>query len=133
MIEWRRYRTTAGIAYYRRNAIGLSIYVLQTPEQVQTTLIHEYAHLLAVHRHGAKAANHGQAWRQAMLDLGAEPIVKHRYEVERNPARQRVIYRCLACHKEFERKRRLPRNRKYVHAGCGGGLRFVRLEVIDSA
>ena len=123
-LEWRAFRTTAGMAYFRRRAIGLGAAVLTTPERLADTLVHEYAHLLAVCRHGARGAGHGAAWRQAMADLGAEPRVRHAYEVARNAARQRVLYRCVRCGVAIERRRRLPKGRVYVHARCGGGLRL---------
>lgn len=127
-VEWRGYRVTAGMAYYRTGVIGLSERVLTTPEAVRETLLHEYAHLLAVYRHGTKAANHGPAWQKAMADLGLPPTVRHTYAVERNERRQQVTYLCLKCGKEFVRGRRLPRQRKYVHVGCGGDLRLHKVE-----
>ena len=60
-LEWRPYRTTAGMAYYRRRAIGLGAAVLTTPERLVDTLIHEYAHLLAFMRHGPRGADHGSS------------------------------------------------------------------------
>ena len=112
------------MAYFRRRAIGLGAAVLTTPERLLDTLVHEYAHLLAYARHGREGAGHGPAWRRAMADLGAEPRVRHAYEVARNAPRQRVVYRCVRCAVAFERRRRLPKNGAYVHAGCGGGLRL---------
>lgn len=123
-LEWRPFRTTAGMAYFRRRAIGLGAAVLTTPERLVDTLVHEYAHLLAFARHGAGGLGHGPAWRQAMADLGAEPRVHHAYEVARNAPRQRVVYRCVRCGAAIERRRRLPKGRTYVHARCGGGLRL---------
>lgn len=123
-LEWRPFRTTAGMAYFRRRAIGLGAAVLTTPERLVDTLVHEYAHLLAFARKGAQGVGHGPAWRRAMADLGAEPSVRHPYEVARNASRQSVTYRCLRCGATIERRRRLPKNRVYVHARCGGGLRL---------
>jgi len=123
-IIWKAMRVSAGMAYYRLGAIGLSSRVLDTEEKMRSTLIHEYAHLLAVHRHGRKAANHGPHWQITMRELGAEPVVRHRYDVERNKPRQKVEYRCQRCGKLIERSRRLPRRRKYVHALCGGSLKL---------
>jgi SprT protein len=116
------------MAYYRKNAIGLSKLVLRTPEAVRETLGHEYAHLLAVARHGMAAANHGVLWQVTMHELGLAPTVRHRYEVQRNVARQRVTYRCLRCGATIERTRRLRQDRVYVHAPCGGPLELTRLE-----
>ena len=123
-LEWRAFRTTAGMAYFRRRAIGLGAAVLTTPERLVETLVHEYAHLLAHARHGAAGVGHGPAWRQAMTDLGAEPRVHHTYEVVRNVPGRRVVYRCVRCGVLIERRRRLPRKSTYVHARCGGGLRL---------
>ena len=131
-VHWRNYRVTAGMAYYRTGIIGLSAIVLKTPEQVRETLLHEYAHLLAVKRHGPKAGNHGAPWQQAMLDLGLKPIVRHTMAVERNVPRQRVTYLCLRCGKLIVRNRRLPKRRKYVHLDCGGDLRLHKVESVSS-
>ncbi|MGV3618095.1 MAG: SprT-like domain-containing protein [Fimbriimonas sp.] len=123
-LQWRPYRVTAGMAYYRLHAIGLSTRVLKDEAAVRETLGHEYAHLLAVARHGTKAANHGPLWQRAMIDLGLEPKVRHTYDVERNRPRQRVTYRCLGCGASIVRSRRLPTKRRYVHVPCGGDLRL---------
>lgn len=125
ILQWRSYRVTAGIAYYREWRIGLSHIVLVEEVAVRDTLIHEYAHLLAVARHGPKAANHGRYWQQAMRDLGAEPVVRHRYAVVRNERRQTVTYRCERCGKTFQRHRRLPKKGEWIHANCGGSLALV--------
>lgn len=132
-LEWRPYRVTAGIAYYRTWTIGLSRYVLKDENAVRDTLIHEYGHLLAFARHGTKAANHGPYWQKAMRDLGAEPMVRHRYEVVRNERRQIVTYRCESCGKQFDRHRRLPRKGHWVHAGCGGALKLVRVTGVEGS
>lgn len=128
LLVWKSLRVTAGIAYYRTNQIGLSNRILIDPERLRITLLHEYAHLLAVERHGRLAANHGPAWQKAMIDLGLPPVRTHNYEVERNAARQQVIYQCQKCGQKFSRTRRLPKRRKYMHARCGGGLRLISIE-----
>jgi len=127
-VVWKGYRVTAGMAYYRTGIIGLSPFVLKTPEAVRETLLHEYAHLLAVHRAGPTAANHGPAWQRAMIDLGVKPEVRHTYQVERNVARQRVTYVCVRCGIPIVRTRRLPKSKKYVHTDCGGSLRLHMVE-----
>jgi predicted SprT family Zn-dependent metalloprotease len=124
-ILWKGLRVTAGIAYYKQNAIGLSKSILTDEARLRDTLTHEYAHLLAVHRTGPKAANHGIPWRTAMRDLGAEPKVHHNYEVERNAKHQEVGYRCMKCGATIRRSRRLPRKRQYVHSDCGGEVRLA--------
>jgi SprT protein len=124
-VEWRNYRVSAGIAYYRTGTIGLSAVVLITVQAALDTLIHEYAHLMAYERHGRRGADHGAAWRTAMLELGAVPKVRHNYAVDRNRRLQEVGYLCLGCGKTIIRARRLPKRRKYVHADCGGDLKLA--------
>ena len=125
---WRPYRTTAGMAHLDTWSISLGAKVLITQTRMRETLLHEYAHLLAVHRHGMKARGHGEAWKQAMRDLGLPPEVHHQYECERNQPRQLVRYRCERCQFEFTRRRRLTRGRTYLHIRCGGKIRFVGVE-----
>ena len=127
-LEWRNYRVTAGMAHYRLNLITLSPAVLTTVEAVHDTVIHEFAHLLAFMRYGIPGKGHGRPWQQAMLDLGAQPQVRHSYAVQRNTRRQQVEYRCLRCGVTFLRARRLPTRRVYVHANCGGDLRLIRVQ-----
>jgi SprT protein len=123
-LEWRPYRVTAGVAFYRIGVIALSKIVIRSPEQLRTTLAHEFAHLLAYQRHGRSGTGHGRAWKQAMRELGQEPLRTHSYEVTRNTARQEVGYRCARCGAMLVRRRRLPKGRRYVHARCGGDLRL---------
>jgi predicted SprT family Zn-dependent metalloprotease len=127
-IRWKNLRVSAGMAYYKTGTIGLSAIILDTPEKLRQTLLHEYAHLLAVERHGRKAANHGVYWKKAMIDLGLEPRVRHTYDCARNTARQKVTYRCQKCGAHIERSRRLPRNRRYIHVSCGGGLKLFSVQ-----
>lgn len=129
---WKPLRVTAGVAYYKSNSIGLSRNLLTDAERLDSTLIHEYAHLLAVHRHGKKAANHGQFWKDAMKDLGAPPERTHCYQVQRNQVRQQVTYECAKCGKKFFKRRRFPKRQRFFHIDCGGGLRLVSVEIKTS-
>lgn len=131
-LEWRNYRTTAGRAHFDQRLITLSQLVLKSPEQVVSTLKHEYAHLLAYARFGRKGTGHGPAWRQAMRDLGEEPKVTHSYAVIRNASRQMVIVQCTKCGETFTRKRALPKRRKYMHVRCGGLIRTIGAERVVS-
>lgn len=130
MLEWRAYRTTAGTAHYDRWAIGLSRQLICDGERLRDTLLHEYAHLLAFDRAGKAGRGHGPAWREAMADLGLSAEVVHRYECRRNRPRRRVVYACRSCGMEIVRLRLLPKRRQYIHAGCGGGIAFVRVELL---
>ncbi|MBL8047318.1 MAG: SprT-like domain-containing protein [Chthonomonas sp.] len=126
-LEWRAYRTTAGMADLRRNVVLLGPKVLNTPEKLVATLRHEYAHLMAVDRHGLRGRGHGAAWTQAMADLGEPCEVYHRYECQRNQARRVIIYHCAKCGLQFQRRRQLPRRGKYLHRGCGGLIRLQEI------
>ena len=119
-LVWTRFRVTAGRADYARWRIELSEIVLRDEASARETLVHEFAHLLAVARRGRAGAGHGEPWRRAMRDLGAEPRVRHSFEVVRNVPRQRVLYACERCGETLARTRRLPRGRRYLHTGCGG-------------
>ena len=123
-LHWKRLRVSAGMAYFRLKAIGLSVALLDDEQKLESTLKHEYAHLLAYHRHGRKGVGHGEPWRRAMHDLGVKPEVYHRYEVQRNTKRQQVSYLCQRCGVVILRTRRLPRRHKYVHVNCGGFLKL---------
>ena len=129
---WKRLRVTAGQAFCKPNCICLSSLLLTSKERLRSTLIHEYAHLLAFHRGGQKAANHGAVWKQAMAELGEPPIVRHTYEVERNTRRQSVLLKCKKCGLTFARRRRLPRNRRYLHLDCGGAIECVEVSMLKS-
>jgi SprT protein len=126
-IEWRPLRVTAGVAYYNEQRIALSKHVIKTPDQLRETLLHEYAHLLAVHRAGRRGIGHGLHWKRAMTDLGLVPKVHHKYEVKRNQSRQEVVYGCKKCGAEIVRKRRLNAKRRYFHVKCGGVIEFRSL------
>jgi predicted SprT family Zn-dependent metalloprotease len=130
-LVWKNLRVTAGSADYRNGIIALSKRLLVDEERLRVTLIHEYAHLLAVARHGRRAAGHGAPWKKAMADLGEVPRRTHDYPVDRNRPRQEVAYRCLKCGQVLLRKRRLPKRRTFVHSGCGGAIRFTGSRKVD--
>ncbi len=127
-VEWRNLRVSAGIAYPSQGRIALSRVLLTDEERMASTVKHEYAHLLAHKRAGRRGCGHGAAWRQAMADLGEPAAVHHRYSAQRNQRRQQVHYRCATCGLMIVRARRLPARRRYVHAGCGGAIRFEAVE-----
>ena len=72
-----RMRTTAGVAVASRWEIWLNPALRGiSPHEVERTLLHELAHLLAQHRVGRRRiAPHGQEWRQACQDLGITLLV----------------------------------------------------------
>jgi predicted SprT family Zn-dependent metalloprotease len=72
-VRWNsRMRSTAGTAFPGRALVTLNPRLQQFgAEEVDRTLRHELAHLLAHHRAGRRRISaHGPEWRQACLDLG---------------------------------------------------------------
>lgn len=119
-LSWTNYPTTAGRAFFREFEIRLSRIVLKTQDQVQDTVVHEYAHLVVFENYGLKASPHGAEWRQTMRELGIAPKITHDYPVERKSLSRKYIYRCEVCGFLLRRVRPLKRNRIYSHIGCGG-------------
>lgn len=122
VIQWRKMRVSAGKAFMADGRIVLSTALITDRLRLQDTLVHEFAHLLAYARHGKLGGGHGQPWRQAMKDLGAEPSVYHDYPVDRRPREKNLKYRCRKCGAEFARVKPLKRGYAYAHRGCGGAI-----------
>ena len=86
---------------------------LQFPEinEIDRTLRHELAHLLAQWRAGRRRiAPHGEEWRQACRDLGiADEARCHNLPFASKTLPPRYVYRCPNCKEEFPRVRRIRR------------------------
>ncbi|MEM6911363.1 MAG: SprT family zinc-dependent metalloprotease [Verrucomicrobiota bacterium] len=109
-VEWNaRLRSTAGRAWLRDKRIELNP-GLRTlgEEEVERTLLHELAHLVATARAGRRRiAPHGPEWRQACADLGiAGEARTHRLDLPRRRQARRHRYRCLGCQAVVARARR---------------------------
>jgi predicted SprT family Zn-dependent metalloprotease len=104
-----RMRTTAGVAVLSRHEIWLNPGLLEVSEaEVDRTLLHELAHLLAVHRHPRRRIQpHGEEWREACRDLGipGEPRT-HRLPFQGRRMKRRFLLRCPSCGRHHERVRR---------------------------
>src|SRR5437588_10771896 len=70
-VEWNaRLKTCAGRADYRKKLISLNPLLKDHGDEINPTLRHELAHLLAQWRAGRRRiAPHGAEWRQACCDL----------------------------------------------------------------
>jgi predicted SprT family Zn-dependent metalloprotease len=75
--------------------------------EVDRTLRHELAHLLARCRHGRRAiAAHGPEWRQACIDLGLTDEKRcHELPLPRRRLERKYLYRCRFCKLEVRRVR----------------------------
>jgi SprT protein len=81
-------------------------------DEIERTLRHELAHLLAQFREKSRRriAPHGAEWRQACRDLGiADEARCHNLPFASKVLPPRYVYRCPNCKQEFPRVRRIRR------------------------
>jgi len=71
-VEWDpRLKTAAGRADYRQKLISLNPRLVEHPAEIDRTLRHELAHILAQSRAGRRRISpHGPEWQHACRDLG---------------------------------------------------------------
>lgn len=111
-VRWNtRMRSTAGRADYRQALVVLNPLLQAHEGEVERTLRHELAHLLAHARAGRRRiAPHGNEWRKACADLGLAGEKRcHNLPL---PTRRRAcpyLYICPQCSLEFPRTRRIRR------------------------
>jgi SprT protein len=111
-VEWNlRLKTAAGRADYRQKLISLNPRLLEHPDEIDRTLRHELAHLLAQFRAGRRTIlAHGEEWRTACRDLGiADEKRCHTLPFPARTCAARFVYRCPNCRQEFLRVRRVRR------------------------
>ena len=108
-VRWHaRLRTTAGQAYYAKALVRMNPKLMQFGmEEVDKTLRHELAHLVARERAGRRRIDpHGAEWRQACQDLGLRDEKRcHDLPLPRTRQRIRHRYRCPKCMRDYERVR----------------------------
>lgn len=94
-----RLRSTAGYASFPAWKIELNPRLLEFEGQVERTLKHELAHLIAYHGAGRrKIEPHGSEWRAACCSLGIpEEKAHHSLPFPRREVRRPYAYRCPAC------------------------------------
>ena len=111
--EWNpRLKTAAGRVDSREKLISLNPRLVDHgAEEIDRTLRHELAHLLAQWRVGRRRiAPHGMEWRQACRDLGiADEARCHNLPFATKSFPARYVYRCPNCRQEFPRVRRIHR------------------------
>lgn len=111
-VEWNsRLRTAAGRADYRQKLISLNPQLIKHPVEINRTLRHELAHILAQFRaRRRRIPPHGIEWRQACHDLGISDEKRcHNLPFPARTYAARFAYRCPHCRKEFPRVRRVHR------------------------
>jgi SprT protein len=111
-VEWNsRLKTAAGRADYHEKLISLNPRLSEYPAEIDRTLRHELAHILAQFRVGRrKISPHGVEWQQACIDLGiADEKRCHNLPFPARTFAARFVYRCPNCRQGFPRVRRLRR------------------------
>jgi SprT protein len=111
-VEWNsRLRTAAGRADYRQKLISLNPQLIKHPAEINRTLRHELAHILAQFRaRRRRILPHGMEWRQACHDLGISDEKRcHNLPFPARTYAARFVYRCSHCRQEFPRVRRVHR------------------------
>ena len=111
-VEWNsRLKTAAGRADHRKKLISLNPRLVEHPAEIDRTLRHELAHILAQFRAGRRRISpHGPEWQQACRDLGIAG--EKRCHTLPFPAKRytpRFIYRCPNCRRDFPRVRKIKR------------------------
>ncbi len=134
-----RMRSTAGMAYPAKALIILNPRLREIGEgEVDRTLRHELAHLLAQHRAGRRRIPpHGDEWRRACADLGLAGEARcHTLPLPRRTLTRRHAYRCPACSAEVRRVRPFRRAtacltccRKHNGGRYDERFRFVKLRL----
>lgn len=112
-VEWStRLRTAAGRAKSRAARILLNRRLCAHGErEIDQTLRHELAHLLAQYRAGRRrVAPHGAEWRVACADLGIPGEARcHNLPFPVQRRARRYLYVCPHCERDFPRTRPLRR------------------------
>jgi len=123
----RRATRTCGQCDYRAKAIRLNPrhVELNTPEVVLDTIRHEIAHAMVGSR-----ANHGPAWRECAVRVGATPERAAGAEVASVPKQPfRWMATCQDCGAVLRRRYLTKKSIAggLRHRGCGSELRWERI------
>ncbi|MBL9133918.1 MAG: SprT-like domain-containing protein [Verrucomicrobiaceae bacterium] len=110
-VEWNtRLRSTAGYAHYPHWRIELNPRLREFDGQVERTLKHELAHLIAYHRSGRRIEPHGPEWRMACADLGIPgERARHSLPLPRKEVARKLVYVCPACQHTVRKVRKFRR------------------------
>jgi len=144
--------STAGQAFPARWAVVLNPMLRALPGEVERTLRHELAHLVAHWRAGiatgghhhhrsrrrGKIAAHGPEWRRACVELGIAGEERcHQLPLPRRAVARRHVYQCPRCGMILRRVRPIPPRRPLAcrdccrqHAGGRFDRRFVFVEMM---
>ena len=137
VIRWNaRMRSTAGMAFPQRALVTLNPRLSQFgADEVDRTLRHELAHLVAHSRAGRRRiAPHGEEWRKACTDLGLTDEKRcHTLPLPQRRLQRKHRYRCPSCGIELQRVKPIRRRtacllccRKHSRGRYDERFRFVK-------
>ncbi|MFZ4764394.1 MAG: SprT-like domain-containing protein [Roseimicrobium sp.] len=99
-VVWNpKLRSTAGYAKWPQWVVELNPRLAEFDGQIERTLKHELAHLIAYARAGRRRIEpHGIEWRRACADLGiADESARHTLPLPRSKQERKYSYACPAC------------------------------------
>jgi SprT protein len=112
-VEWNpRLRSCAGRADFREKLVSLNPRLSEYgAAEIDRTLRHELAHLLAQFRAGRRRIlPHGQEWRDACHDLAIGDETRcHNLPLPTRARTRHFLYKCPSCQRDFPRVRRIKR------------------------
>jgi SprT protein len=119
VVRWNsRLKTTAGRAYRTTCVVELNPHLVRiSAAEIDRTLRHELAHLVASHRAGRRRIPaHGREWRRACSELGIPGEARcHDLPFQRHTQRRKFVYLCPACDHQLQRVRRIQRAAACYH------------------
>jgi SprT protein len=138
-VRWNaRLSSTAGMASYKLWQVSLNPRLAEFgPAEIDITLRHELAHLVAKFRAGRRRIRpHGPEWKQACADLGLPGEKRcHSLPLPRRRVTRKHFYRCPQCKVEVERVRPFRERvaclnccRKYNHGRYDDRFRLEKTE-----
>jgi len=124
-VKWNsRLQTTAGRAHYEEDCIELNPLLISVADiaEIERTLKHELAHLVAYERCGKiqrrQLQPHGPEWQEACDDLGISGEERcHELELPGRQIRKRFAYACKFCGETIERVKRF-KHQVACHTCC---------------
>jgi SprT protein len=139
-VSWsNRLSSSAGVARPSVVAVVLNTRLKAFPAEIDRTLRHELAHLVAFARaKRTRIQPHGQEWRQACAELGIPGESRcHALPLPRRLVQRPYLYSCPACGLILRRVRRINARRRKLacreccrrHADGRFDVRFQFVEV----
>lgn len=117
-IVWNdKMRSTAGKIWYNRGIIELNPHLLDTPEKLESTLMHELAHFVAYCNYESRG--HGKLWKKVMVELGQKPDRCHSYDTSQVKRKMKKYKVSCKCDFKTVTKHLLTKMKKGQNYRCG--------------